>query len=528
MSYCLYLRKSRTDVEAESHGEGETLARHEKALLELAKRLHLSVTEIYREIVSGETIAARPVMQRLLQEVEQGCWEGVLVMEVERLARGDTIDQGIVAQTFKYSDTKIVTPVKVYDPNNEFDEEYFEFGLFMSRREYKTINRRLQRGRRASALEGKFQSPFAPYGYKKVKIPDDKGFTLEPVPDEAEIVKYIFQLYTSGETSPDGSTRCVGVSAIATILRNMKVSPPVLSNEWSGSTVRCILRNPVYAGKIRWKQFSQSKKVVDGSVSVVRRKSAPEDVILAKGLHPAIIPEETFELAQQTLSSHAVPSLIASAELANPLAGIVYCGLCGRSLLRYSKNGTEYVSLRCPNRSCSCAPAKYSLIEQRLLSGIADWLSGYELSFEEPSSVSVSSLDVKKKSLDALRADTKRLNAQLDRTHDLLEQGIYSTDDFLRRSRLLSQNIEKNAQDIDVLTKEIAEEELRSSSRKDIIPKAKRLIEVYDSLSSPAEKNSMLKEVLEKAVYVKESRSRRKADMDDFTLTLYPKLPPRN
>ena len=121
MQYCLYLRKSRADSEAEARGEGETLARHEKALLDLAKKLNLNITAIYREIVSGETIAARPVMQQLLQEVEQGIWDGVLVMEVERLARGDTIDQGIVAQTFKFSDTKIITPIKTYNPNNEFD-----------------------------------------------------------------------------------------------------------------------------------------------------------------------------------------------------------------------------------------------------------------------------------------------------------------------------------------------------------------------------------------------------------------------
>ena len=153
MPFCMYLRKSRADADAEARGEGETLARHEKALLEVSKRGHYNVTEIYREVVSGETIAARPVMQRLLSEVEQGAWEGVLVMEVERLARGDTIDQGIVAQTFKFSDTKIITPIKTYDPANEYDEEYFEFGLFMSRREYKTINRRLQRGRVASVKE---------------------------------------------------------------------------------------------------------------------------------------------------------------------------------------------------------------------------------------------------------------------------------------------------------------------------------------------------------------------------------------
>ena len=46
MPYCLYLRKSRADVEAERAGEGETLSRHEHALLELARRQHLDVTEI--------------------------------------------------------------------------------------------------------------------------------------------------------------------------------------------------------------------------------------------------------------------------------------------------------------------------------------------------------------------------------------------------------------------------------------------------------------------------------------------------
>jgi len=66
MQYCIYLRKSRADMDAEARGEGETLARHEHALLNLAKQKNLSITALYKEIVSGETIAARPVMQQLL------------------------------------------------------------------------------------------------------------------------------------------------------------------------------------------------------------------------------------------------------------------------------------------------------------------------------------------------------------------------------------------------------------------------------------------------------------------------------
>lgn len=102
-------------------------------------------------------------MQELLRDVEDGMWAGVLVVEVERLARGNTLDQGIVTNAFTFSNTKIITPVKTYDPNNEFDEEYFEFGLFMSRREYKTIKRRLHNGILASVQEGKFVSGVAPY-----------------------------------------------------------------------------------------------------------------------------------------------------------------------------------------------------------------------------------------------------------------------------------------------------------------------------------------------------------------------------
>ena len=143
--YCKYLRKSREDMELEKYEEVDTLARHDKILEEYAQKHKLNVIHTYREVVSGESIDERNEMQKLLRDVEAGKWAGVLVVEVERLARGDTSDQGIVANAFKYSSTKIITPVKTYDPTNEFDEEYFEFGLFMSRREYKTINRRLQR-----------------------------------------------------------------------------------------------------------------------------------------------------------------------------------------------------------------------------------------------------------------------------------------------------------------------------------------------------------------------------------------------
>ena len=50
MSYCIYLRKSRKDLEAEQAGQGETLARHERTLLSLARQRNLIIGNIYREL----------------------------------------------------------------------------------------------------------------------------------------------------------------------------------------------------------------------------------------------------------------------------------------------------------------------------------------------------------------------------------------------------------------------------------------------------------------------------------------------
>ena len=168
--YAAYLRKSRKDAEAELQGQGETLIRHQKRLEEYATSVGIKISKFYKEVVSGETIASRPVMQQLLADVENGMWTGILVIEVERLARGNTLDQGIVSNAFQFSNTKIITPLKTYDPNNEYDEEYFEFGLFMSRREYKKINQRLHAGILSSVNEGKFIASVAPYGYNKYKL----------------------------------------------------------------------------------------------------------------------------------------------------------------------------------------------------------------------------------------------------------------------------------------------------------------------------------------------------------------------
>ena len=526
MPYCLYVRKSRADAEAEARGEGETLSRHINTLLDLAKRRHLDITQIYREIVSGETIAARPVMQQLLSEVEQGVWDGVLVMEVERLARGDTVDQGIVAQTFKFSDTKIITPIKDYDPNNEFDEEYFEFGLFMSRREYKTINRRLQRGRLASVKEGKYVGSQSPYGYERVKIQGDKGYTLEPFPAEADVVRMIFDWYTHGEEQPDGSFRRLGVSLIVRRLNTLKI-PPRKSDHWVTATVRDILINPVYIGKVRWNWRCDVKKMVDGRVVVERPRNSIEKCTVAEGLHPPLVSIEVFNMAQELMSSNPPRPVGERGTVKNPLAGIVVCAKCGHRMTRRPYSGGYPDTLMCADTACDNISCALHFVERRILEALSDWLSDYRLQWEtggEESRVA-SVVAMKEKALRRLSSECDTLKKQLDNTHNLLEQGIYTTEQFLERSRVLSERIKKNEEERVALGTDIVADKSREQGRKQIIPKVEKLLEVYDELPTPKAKNDMLKEVLEKVVYLKTKNGRWNNAPDDFELTLYPKIP---
>jgi DNA invertase Pin-like site-specific DNA recombinase len=510
-------------MEAETHGEGETLARHEKLLLELAKKRNYNITQIYREIVSGETIAARPVMQRLLQEVEQGVWTGVLVVEVERLARGDTIDQGIVSQAFKYSNTKIITPLKVYDPNNEFDEEYFEFGLFMSRREYKTINRRLVRGRNAAAQEGKWVSGVTPYGYERVRIKGDKGWTLRPIEEQADIVRFIFQLYTSGEENEDGSIRQIGTYTISKRLDRMGIAPPSSAEYWNDRTVQFILQNPAYIGKIRWGVSKSKKKIINNTVKVEHYKAPPEDVIFVDGLHPAIVDEAVFQKAQDIMKRSGPPPVPRRNTVVNPLAGLLVCGCCGRSIV-LRKGRLDM--LMCYSRVCNNVGSKYERVEERLLQALSSWLEDYRIKWSNNLPDNEQALiDVKQTSLRKAKSELKTLLQQLERTHDLLEQGVYNTDTFLERSRSLSERINCAENNIKALTADVQEEKERAASRISVIPKVEKLLEVYYALPTAQAKNELLKEVLEKVEYTKLERSGRNGPFDNFELVLYPKLP---
>ncbi len=509
--YCIYLRKSRADLEAEAHGEGESLSRHEAALMALAKSRRLTVTKIFREIVSGETITARPEMQALLREVEAGLWEGVLVMEIERLSRGDTIDQGIVYRAFSYSGTLIVTPSKTYDPNDEFDQEFFEFGLFMSRREYKTINRRMQRGRLSSVKEGKFAGNKAPYGYARVKLPKEKGWILQP-DEHADVVRKIFAWFTD-PVSPIGS------SLIVRRLNDAGIPSPS-GDFWTPAAVLSLLKNPVYCGFLRWGWRATVKSIQDGLVTVSR--PVAKDNTLFRGLHEPLVTKEQFDAAQEILARwKGIPG--PKRPLQNPLSGIVCCADCGRTMVRRPyTNSRSSPSLICPYTACHNVSSVLDVVEARLLDGLRDLLRSLEL--KEPDNYLASSRADLLEQQASLDRQLSRVDAQISRAYELVEQGIYSSDVFLQRSAELATRqkdlLAKSAalsRRIDEVTQSIQQQSL-------LVPQLRHVLDVYPS-SSPEEKNALLKSVLVKAYYKKTTDLRNKSIEDDMTLSLVPRLP---
>ena len=507
-------------MEAEARNEGETLEKHRKILCALAKKRGYNIGEIYKEVVSGETLTARPEVQRLLRDVEAGKWAGVLVMEIERLARGDTIDQGIVARAFRLSNTLIITPNKTYDPNNEFDEEFFEFSLFMSRREYKTIRRRMQAGKNAAAREGQFMGSIAPYGYKRVR--SDNVYTLEPLEDEAEVVKNIFKWYTEGFMQQNGSLKRLGVSLIARKLNELKIKPR-RSEVWVTATIRDILLNPVYIGKIRWNWRPAKKHIKDGVQKSTRARSPIDKVELIDGLHTAIISSEIFETAQEYLRSNRPVPVPDKSTIKNPLAGLVICGKCGRKMVRRPYTREQAPSLMCTCNACDNVSSELSLVERRLIAALDEWAKNYKI--QSKSKLSSQNVETEKALIKKVEKETAQYTQQLNKLYDLLERGIYSDEVFLERQKTINNRLKELEEQ-----KIKAEEAIESKSQfgiliNDYLPKVINVVNLYYTLNSPAQKNKLLKSVIDSVIYIRTVGGRWYDNKDNFSLKIVPQLP---
>ena len=485
-NYAIYLRKSRKDIEIEKYGEGETLQKHERILTEYAKQNRLRVAKIYREIVSGETIADRPVMQELLNDIYKGLYKGVLVVELERLARGDVKDQGTVSEAFKYTNTLIVTPQKTYDPHDEFDEEFFEFGLFMSRREYKTIKRRLMTARQKVVEDGNWIGAITPYGYDAHRI-DRKNKTLIPN-KEAEYVKLMFKWFTEERISYAEIARRLTAMGVPT--RTGK------SREWNRATIVEILKNDAYRGKIRWKHRRVVKEFEDGEIVKNTKRFNRDECILVDGKHEPLISDETFFQAQARFGEN--PRTPVSLKTSNIFAGIVRCSKCGRMMQRQGRKGYGQPRLiHAFGTQCRMPSAFFDEIVNAIIDQLKKELEDYEEVLQsDDMEDQLNDYEMLKEEYEGeiARLKKNRLNA-----FDKLDRKIFTEEEFLEYKTMINSQIAEIEAELKKLKKpEKTAYEERAFTLHKVIESIK------DERISAKDRNILLKGIIKNIEYTRD------------------------
>ena len=489
MRYAEYLRKSRADDPSEPIEV--TLAKHRAALQQCMAKLAISVApeDVFEEVVSGDSLYSRPQMLRLLEAVERGVYDGVLCMDIQRLGRGSMSDQGAILDAFKLSGTKIITPNKVYDLSDENDETYTEFETFLGRQEYKMIKRRLRRGLKATIESGGYIAN-PPYGYDKTRI--GKTPSLKPNPIEAPIVRMMFDLYLYG----------MGGQRIADHV-NALGAKPRRGDEFNRNTVRAILKNPVYVGKIVWdrKTHIRHSKQNGGKSLVIYNPK--ESWTMVDGLHQAIVPQDIFDQVQAVYAKHhRSPSYTGAIQ--NPLAGLIICGNCGHHMQRQAdKRGGPM--LLCQRRGCIVS-SKLSVVEEQLISRLREEMNEMVHSAGD----STPKEDNTAKTIKSLERQIATARSQDNRLYDLVEQGVYNTETFLERHAALSQRIAS------------LEQAIANMRPKEQLNIPKMVVRIQGALDSyydmnPQQRNELLKTVLEKVIYKKKPG----AKPAEFHLTLF-------
>lgn len=444
-AYIIYLRKSRADNQDET--VEEVLAKHETMLQELAEReLGGRIPEhcIFREVVSGETIDERPEMLKVLDLISNPGIKAVIVVEPQRLSRGDLEDCGRIVNAFRYSDTQVMTLTMTYDLTNKMHRKFFEQELLRGNDFLEYSKEILYRGRILSVKKGNYIYTIPPFGYDKAMI--DDCHSLKPN-ENADIVRLIFDLYVNEGYS---------CGAIARHLDKSKIST-VKGGKWQDCTVRKILTNVHYIGKVRFGETKTERTYQDGKT--VKKRNVPrysmEEVIIAKGKHDAIVSEEIYEAAQAILNKH--PRVKMADKLQSPLAGIFVCKRCGRHMIQHKyKHARTRFDCRKGKQACGVK----SVIKEDVMNALLYALEQEKLPELEVllKSGAGNARAIQQKQIKKMYAQMDELRAQEKNQYIYLEKEIYTPEIFTMRNQELHAEMDELQAKIYNLKKELPKE----------------------------------------------------------------------
>lgn len=501
-----YLRKSRSDdplltVE-------EVLSNHETILDEWAeKHLGAKVPEEnkHREVVSGETIDDRPEMLKLLRRIESPKIKAILVVEVQRLSRGDLEDAGRLIKLLRYTKTMVITPQKTYDLRDEYARDAFERELKRGNEFLEYQKKITNRGRLLSVQKGNFIGSVPPYGYEKIWVMDGKKRcpSLKIIPDEADVVRMIFDWYVNED---------MGRVNISHRLNEMGVKPP-RAKHWGQDTIKTILENEHYIGKIRWNWRKTMNIVEDGEISRSRPKSAVGEYLVYDGKHEAIISEDLFKAAREKQGRNHRAK--ANTKVRNPLAGLLFCQ-CGRSMsLRiYMKDGKERSAPRllCDNQAyCKTSSCLYDEVIKRVCDTLEQCIHDFEIRIQNDSKDS-------RKLHDNLIKRLKAKREELDKK-EIAQWEAQTDPDPAKRmpDHVFKKLNEKLLKEKDEVQQALCKAYESMPEPVDYEEKLYRFRDALDTLNDPnataAKKNKMLKACIQRIDYKREKTERVTAEM---------------
>ena len=374
-----YGRKSRFDDPYLS--VEEVLEKHARMIEEYAER-HLGgpipEENKYQEVGSGESIDDRPEMLRLLKAIESPKIKAIIVVDVQRLSRGDLEDAGRLIKLLRYTNTYVITPGKIYDLRDEYDRDAFERELKRGNEYLEYFKKISLRGKLDSVREGNYIGSVAPYGFNRITKENGKKIchTLEERKDQADIVRLVFEWYCNGD---------IGVTAICRKLEKMHVKTPGGGDVWRPPMIFSMLENVHYIGCVRWNWRKTIKIIKDQEVKELRPKAQVGEYLIFNGKHDGIISEELFNRAKEVrgLRHHAKTDTT----LKNPLSGLLICKNCGSKMgyNTYKRKGVEFAKpkVMCNNQvHCKTGSATFEEVMERVCQSLKEIIEDFEIRVE--------------------------------------------------------------------------------------------------------------------------------------------------
>lgn len=301
----IYIRVS-TQEQAD---EGYSIEEQKKRLLSFCDAKNWTIYKIYIDPGYSGSNLNRPAIQELIKDAEHHYFDMVLIYKLDRLSRSQKDTMHLLEDVFLKNKVDLVAMSESFDTSSPLGVAMVGILAVFAQLERENIKERTSIGRKARVSEGHFHGSHAPLGYSF----KPGGNDLEVNPYESVIILDIFKKFLSGES----------INAIAKDMYNNYGNN---LREWTNTTVRRILRNPVYIGKVRY-----GKDIFDG-------------------IHEPLISPNDFSKVQAVLVRNKelyrrmYEDNARAGTADHLLTGLLYCGDCGARMAynKVSKNVRRY------------------------------------------------------------------------------------------------------------------------------------------------------------------------------------------